>query len=292
MLWIIASIVVLTAIGIGVFLNRPIFGQLPEGDRLARIEKSPNYSDGKFRNRVPRAAIGENNSFFKVLRGLFFEKTVDRTPNVEIPSIRPTSGVALDEDLMVWLGHSALYMHVDGKRFLVDPALTTASPVSFFNKPFKGSDRYQPDDIPAIDVLLITHDHWDHLDYYTITRVKERVGRFVCPLGVGAHLERWGIEPERITELDWEDTFQLNSHFTITALPARHFSGRGLTRDPRYGPPICCKATWNIFLRAIPATTPIFSRLRSGMAPSIWPSWRTVNTTRTGAIFTLCPATW
>ena len=133
---------------------------------------------------------------------------------------------------MVWLGHSALYLHVDGKRFLVDPALTTASPVSFFNKPFKGSDRYQPDDIPAIDVLLITHDHWDHLDYYTITRVKERVGRFVCPLGVGAHLERWGIEPERITELDWEDTFQLDNTFAITALPARHFSGRGLTRDP------------------------------------------------------------
>lgn len=233
MLWIMASIVALAAIGVMVFLNRPIFGKLPSGDRLARIEKSANYGEGKFRNRVPRAAVGENKSFLQTFKELLLQKTVDRTPSVEIPTIQTDlRALPIDSNLLVWLGHSAVYMHIDGKRVLVDPALASASPVSFFNKPFKGSDAYQPDDIPEIDVLLITHDHWDHLDYHTVTKIKERIGYVVCPLGVGAHLEHWGVNPAIITEMDWNETAQLDGHFKITALPARHFSGRGLTRDP------------------------------------------------------------
>ena len=233
MLWTIASIAVLAVIGVIIFLNRPIFGKLAEGERLARMENSPNYRNGKFRNRVPRASIGKDKSLFQTFQELMLEKTVDRKPAEEIPTVDTDLGaLPIEENLLVWLGHSAVYMHIDGKRILVDPALASASPVSIFNKPFKGSDRYQPEDIPAIDYLLITHDHWDHLDYYTITELKERIGRVICPLGVGAHFEHWGVNPKKVTELDWGDSVRLDENLRLTALPARHFSGRGLTRDP------------------------------------------------------------
>ena len=88
-----------------------------------------------------------------------------------------------------------------------------------------------PDDMPDIDVLIITHDHWDHLDYHTVKRLRERIARVVCPLGVGSHFEYWEFAPDRITELDWNESFAVDNSTTIHALPARHFSGRGLKRD-------------------------------------------------------------
>lgn len=233
MLWIMATIVVLAVIGIGVFLHRPMFGGKFEGERLARMEKSPQYRDGKFHNRTPRAPMGGNNSFFKTFRELILDRTVDRTPSSPIPTIKTDlRQLPLDSNLLVWMGHSALYMHIDGKRLVVDPTLASASPVAFFNKPFAGSDAYRPQDIPDLDYFLITHDHWDHLDYYTVKEISDRVAHFICPLGVGAHLEHWGVPEEKITELDWDQSQEIADQFTITALPARHFSGRGLTRDP------------------------------------------------------------
>ena len=79
--------------------------------------------------------------------------------------------------------------------------------------------------------MILTHDHWDHLDYNTILALKDLTEKIICPLGVGAHLEHWGVDPVKITQLDWNESVQLDRNIKITALPARHFSGRGLTTD-------------------------------------------------------------
>jgi len=136
------------------------------------------------------------------------------------------------ENVLVWFGHSSYFLQVDGKRILVDPVLSgRASPVSFTTKAFDGTDPYKVADIPDIDFLFITHDHWDHLDYDTVTKLRPRVNKVICPLGVGAHLEKWGYAAGIIEEGDWGDSFALGDGFTAHVLPARHFSGRGTRRN-------------------------------------------------------------
>ena len=99
-----------------------------------------------------------------------------------------------------------------------------ASPVSFVNKPFKGADAHKPADMPEIDYLVISHDHWDHLDYETVMQLKNRVDKVVCPLGVGEHFEYWGFEKSSLVELDWFEDTVLDKGFLLHCLPARHFS--------------------------------------------------------------------
>lgn len=128
---------------------------------------------------------------------------------------------------MVWFGHSSYFIRLDDKNLLIDPVFNEASPVSFMVKPFDAEYNYSTNDIPNIDLLIITHDHWDHLDYKAIKELKGRISKILCPLGVGSHLEYWGFSPEQITELDWDEETSLLD-MKITCLPTRHFSGRGL----------------------------------------------------------------
>lgn len=146
--------------------------------------------------------------------------------------------------MLVWFGHSSYLIQMGGKRVLVDPVFCMASPVSFVNKPFKGTDIYQPEDMPDIDYLIISHDHWDHLDYNTVKKLKNRIGTVICPLGVGEHFEYWGFDKERIVELDWNEDANLTDGFKIYCLPARHFSGRGLSAN---------QSLWASFLLEAPA---------------------------------------
>ena len=145
---------------------------------------------------------------------------------------------------MVWFGHSSYLIQTGGKRILVDPVFCMASPVSFVNKPFKGTELYTPDDMPDIDYLVISHDHWDHLDYNTVKKLKDRIGAVICPLGVGEHFEYWGFDKERLIELDWNEDANLAPGFMIHCLPARHFSGRRLTAN---------QSLWASFLLETPS---------------------------------------
>ena len=115
----------------------------------------------------------------------------------------------------------------------MDPVFSgRTSPVSYAgSKAFAGADIYKAEDMPAIDILVITHDHYDHLDYDTVKKLAHKTGVIVTSLGVGAHLEHWGIAPEKIKELDWWETVSINAETTFTAAPARHFSGRKFTRN-------------------------------------------------------------
>ena len=133
---------------------------------------------------------------------------------------------------MIWLGHSAYYIQLAGKRILIDPVLSDhAAPFSFLIKAFDGTTIYQAKDIPEIDYLLISHDHYDHLDYATVTQLKDKIKHVIVPLGVGSHFEHWGYPLEKINENDWFDTLTLDPNLKIHTLPARHYSGRLFTRN-------------------------------------------------------------
>ena len=232
MIFGIIGFVLLLVLSIVIFMQQPMFGKLPEGERLERIRQSPNYKAGEFKNLSPTQMILSDKSKVRMLWEFLFVKVKDLTPSKSLPAIKTDlKKFDRNEEVLVWMGHSSLYLQVNGKRILIDPVLVSASPVPFVNKAFAGTAIYHPEDMPDVDYLIITHDHWDHLDYKTMLNLKTRTGKVICPLGVGAHLEHWGFDPTIITELDWNDHIQLNGGIKLTALPARHFSGRGLTSN-------------------------------------------------------------
>lgn len=225
------SVIVIFAIVIYTFVNQKSFGKLPDKARKEKILNSPNYRDGKFQNLSYTPQLTGDTGYIGTMYDFLFGKHERVTPVDVIPSVK-TDLLNLDRDkeILVWFGHSSYFMQIDGKRVLADPVLSgSASPVSFVNKPFKGSDVYRAEDIPDIDYLFISHDHWDHLDYKTIMALKERTGKVICSLGVGEHFEYWGFDKENIIELDWNQESSLDDNFKVYCLPSRHFSGRGLS---------------------------------------------------------------
>ncbi|MCL2253880.1 MAG: MBL fold metallo-hydrolase [Lachnospiraceae bacterium] len=226
LLMIVIIIIVLVAVVIS-FLATPRFGRTPRDSKtpleiIERIEASPHYRDGRFHNFDARSVRLGGDSPHR-----FFEKVEGLRPESKLPSIEiDLFKIEADEDILVWLGHSALYIRTGGVSFLVDPSLLTGSPIWFINQPFLGSDVFKPNDIPKIDYLLISHDHFDHLDYDTINALRDRIGKVVCGLGTGEHFRRWNFAEEDIIELDWNESAVLKGDITLHILPARHYSGR------------------------------------------------------------------
>lgn len=229
-MYILLSGILIISVAIIIFFNQPSFGHTPRGKRLERVQKSSNYRNGEFRNLSPTEQITSGKSKFSTMFNFLFRNVDELHPKENLPVVKTDlKSIGRNEDIMVWMGHSSLFIQTDGKRFLIDPTLVSAAPISFVNKPFKGTDIYAPDDIPDIDYLIITHDHYDHLDYKTVKQIKNRIGKIICPLGVGEHLEYWGFPADNIIELDWNENTAPDSTFTIHCLPARHFSGRSIT---------------------------------------------------------------
>ena len=209
-------------------------GDAPAGARLARIQRSPNYRDGAFRN--PEAtSIGPEGGTGNMLRHWLFGRE-QRVPPGPLPIVRlsardfatpPASGFRV-----TWLGHSTVLVEIDGARLLMDPVWARrASPSTLLGPRRFHEPPVALEDLPSLDAILASHDHYDHLDRGVVRALarapSQRNARFIVPLGVGAHLERWGVAAGRITELDWGEGTAL-AGLTITATPARHFSGRGL----------------------------------------------------------------
>lgn len=226
MLYILLAILLLIGGSAMVILNLPSFGKLPTGERLERIKRSPNYRNGEFQNLEATIQLTSERSFLANLYQFLFTEIPEARPKQKIPVVQTDLSAVADGSL-VWLGHSSYFLRIGGKSILIDPVFHAASPFSFLIPPFDATYHYTAEDIPAIDLLIITHDHWDHLDYKTVTAIKNRVGKVLAPLGVGSHLEYWGYDPARLVELDWQESVNLiDMHFTC--LPTRHFSGRGL----------------------------------------------------------------
>ena len=229
----LAALATLLSLGACVYLQHPKFGAYPEGRRLEKIQQSPRYINGAFRNLVDTPMLLDGNSTFSILAGDFFRPLEDLRPNLPVPTVK-TDLKALDasQNTVVWLGHSSYFVLFGGKRILIDPILSPfAAPVSFSTRAFEGTSLYTADDIPEIDALLITHDHWDHLDYATVTSLKGKIRSVIVPLGVGAHLEHWGYAHEKVREADWYEKREAAPDLTIHLVPARHYSGRWLTRN-------------------------------------------------------------
>lgn len=229
----ILSFIVLLAAIVLIYMQQPLFGKAPSGKRLERIRQSPNFKDGSFQNLHVTPSLTEGASYYSVMKEFFFGKNKRVRPASVIPS-QKTDLRKLDPtaDVLVWFGHSSYYMQLSGKKILVDPVLSgNASPVSFTTKSFAGTDVYTADEIPDIDYLFISHDHFDHLDYKTMKALRSRVGKVIVGLGVGAHLEHWGYDTSRIIEKDWHEQVLLDSGFMVHTTPARHFSGRGFRQN-------------------------------------------------------------
>ncbi|QQL51575.1 MBL fold metallo-hydrolase [Mucilaginibacter ginkgonis] len=207
------------------------FGKLPADVRKKRIKTSLQYRDGSFQNILPTAIKREDASYLDLFKTLLSQPKTVR-PGQGIPSVKTDlRNLNAKVPTVVWFGHSSYLISHQGFNIFVDPVLSGhASPVSFFGKAFLGADIYKAEDMPDIDVLLITHDHYDHLDYETITKLHPNIKQIVTSLGAGSHLEYWGIAPDKITELDWWQSAKINQEVEFTATPARHFSGRGLKR--------------------------------------------------------------
>lgn len=217
--------------GIFAFLRQPSFGEPPSGARLERMRQSPHYADGRFHNLVPTPQLTEGNTTAGVLLNFLFRSPERTRPARPLPSIKTDlRNLNTPDDVLVWFGHSSFFLRLDGKNVLIDPVFSAqASPLPFSNRAFEGTNVYAPEDLPPIDLLIISHDHWDHLDYRTVLDLEPK--RIVCPLGVGAHLERFGLDAERIVEADWFESLEPVPGLRVHMLPARHFSGRDFRRD-------------------------------------------------------------
>jgi L-ascorbate metabolism protein UlaG (beta-lactamase superfamily) len=208
-------------------------GKRPDGARLERIKASPAWAGDRFRNLHPiMPGLRDPNASMPSLSDFLCggERRVPRGPLPSMNPLDPWTKPPASGLRATWLGHSTVLLEIDGVRVLTDPVWgPRASPSRF-----AGPKRFQPVPVPLrsmppVDVVLVSHDHYDHLDYPTIRQLRKRNIPFVTSLGVGAHLEAWGVRPERIVELDWWQSHTVpNTGLTLTTAPSQHFSGRGL----------------------------------------------------------------
>ena len=219
-----AAVVALGAVGVADAWSA--LGARASGSRRRRVLASPNFRDGRFVNSLPN-----DEKVWLALRN-WAKGGQNQRPEVPIPVVQPDPSVLArtpDSGLrLTWLGHSCLLIDLGGRRFLTDPVWSRrAAPSRFI-----GVERFFPPllalgELPPLDAVLLSHDHYDHLDEATIRWFARGETPFIAPLGVGAHLEHWGVAAERITELDWWESTRRQG-VELTCTPARHFSGRTL----------------------------------------------------------------
>jgi len=205
-------------------------GGRPSGARLERMQRSPEFRAGAFHN-TSRGTSSMPSGQRDVLRR-FRENSDTRRPALPIPVVAASHAPATDGIHVTWFGHASCLVEVDGVRLLMDPVWSErCSPSQHV-----GPRRLHPVPVPLIglgrvDAVVISHDHYDHLDMDTIVRLVDLTDAvFVVPLGVGAHLDAWGVPPGRVVECDWEEGLDVRG-VRVTAVEAQHFSGRGLRRD-------------------------------------------------------------
>ncbi len=248
-----------------------VLGSRAAGARLERIQASPRFDGGTFRNTHPVAPGLKKGTTVATMKEFICGRQ-RRVPTGVLPVVNPLERWArpVDSGLRAtWLGHSTVLLEIDGHRVLTDPVWgDRVSPVAF-----AGPKRFHPapvaiDELPPLDAVVVSHDHYDHLDYPSILQLAPLGVPFVTSLGVGAHLEAWGVAPERIVELDWWESHRVGD-LEITAAPSQHFSGRSVgdrnrtswssmtIRGPRHA----------IFFSGDTGLTPEYAEIRSRLGP-------------------------
>jgi len=246
-LLVLVGIAAVLAIAVWLYLQQAQFANPTIDTRQLSgrpsVTGTTRYNDeGKFENIETTEVMVEDDpgsqqprqksGLFRTLYKFVFEEIPGAVPEQPLPS-QKTDLASLDrnDNVVIWMGHSSYYIQLDGKRILVDPVFSAyASPVPGTNVAFKGSNIYSAEDIPELDLLLISHDHWDHLDFPTLQGLKEKVKQVVTPLGVGSYLTQWGWPDERVFEGEWGSIYH-GDGINVHILPSRHFSGRLLDRN-------------------------------------------------------------
>ncbi|MFL5320020.1 MAG: MBL fold metallo-hydrolase [Myxococcaceae bacterium] len=251
--------------------RRSVFGGRAHGLRLERMASSSRFKDGVFHNTKSVGAGLKKGSALSTM-GEYFFGGESRSPAAPLPAENPLPSWSRPADgglRVTWLGHSTVLIEIDGYRVLTDPVWgQRASPYSF-----AGPKRFQPvpvaiSALPKLDAVIVSHDHYDHLDYPTILELAKLDVPFFTSLGVGAHLEAWGIAPERITELDWWEHAQVRG-LRISAAPSQHFSGRAVgDRNHTLWSSFAVKTdAHSVFFSGDTGLTPEYAEIRSRLGP-------------------------
>ncbi len=230
--FLLISVLSLVILVVAYINFHPTFGAAPNAQSMAKIERSPNFDGEHFKNLVSTraATIGVDNTQPK--------KDIDRwgllkkflfPPEGKNPSqpINSKALVPLKNGDFIWLGHSTVLFKTNDTTLITDPVFHNAAPVPFAVKPFAMTHTPRIEDLPFIDAVLISHDHYDHLDHRAIVQLRSKVGHFYVPLGVKAHLLRWGVPEHKVSEFDWYEQSRIKN-IELVFTPSRHFSGRGV----------------------------------------------------------------
>ena len=231
---LILALFVAFSIGVFLFMNlSPEFGGTSSKEQKQTYKQSNNFVDGKF---VNKEAVKLDMSFRDMLKAMLglMKKTPNAIPNTSIPVEKINSEdveKANDSTLIYWFGHSTFLVQIKNKNILIDPMFgeVPAPHPLLGTKRFSKELPIEIEQLPKIDAVLLSHDHYDHLDYGSIKRLKDKVNKFYVPLGLSVHLLEWGIEKDQIVELDWWQDFVFND-ITFKCTPAQHFSGRKFGR--------------------------------------------------------------
>ena len=222
---VLVAVVLLLAAGVWLVLRLPAFGDMPEGERLQRMEQLPQFVEGRFENSP---VYQSNLALVETFRS--YSQGQQREPQFEIPVIplpaaslrqRPSAGLRA-----YWFGHASVLVEIDGVRIMTDPILSErASPFQFL-----GPKRFHPppvalEQLTGIDAVVISHDHYDHLDMPTVQQLARNGTHFYVGMGIGAHLQRWGVALSQIHEMGWWQHADVKG-VRIHCTPARHYSGR------------------------------------------------------------------
>lgn len=230
----ILGITLLIVITVTIFVNTsPQFGGKPSEESLVKMDNSPNYNgDGTFKNlELTLASTGLKLSSIPK----FFTNGNNKVPKDILPQKKLSKDYFDNEPQqprITWFGHSALFVEMEGMNIFIDPMLGEVPAPH----PLLGNERFNKElpisieNLPEIDLVLISHDHYDHLDYGSIQKLKSKVKMFYVPLGIKAHLTEWGVDKNKVKEFDWWEKSTING-IEFVSTPARHFSGRGFTRN-------------------------------------------------------------
>jgi L-ascorbate metabolism protein UlaG (beta-lactamase superfamily) len=230
---LLALIIVVALVGgIAIFINvHPEFGGSHSKEDLARYQETGLYEESSFKNKIETNMDMDFKTIVSVTKDFF--GGIPRSEPKEKIQVEYVDSLELEQPYeatrLMWYGHSAFLLQMEGKNILLDPMLgESPTPVKFI-----GPKRYSEDlpisiqKLPKIDAIIISHDHYDHLDYPSIIALKDKTESFLVPMGVGAHFRAWGVPAEQIQEFTWWDEIKFKG-LDLAFTPSRHFSGRGI----------------------------------------------------------------
>ena len=229
----VAIIILLVAGGYLFLKYAPVFGGIPDSQSQQKIAASQNQKGGRFVNLLPTRVMtphADSPTLTEALSDYFFNPK-GKNPEQPLPS-EAMQTKPLGDGELIWFGHSTVLFSTEDVVTITDPVFYRASPIPIGGKPFEFKHKTTPEMLPEIDVVLISHDHYDHLDMKSIKELDSKVGQYLVPLGVKAHLQHWGVDSDKVAELDWYESIRVKGvNYTLT--PSRHFSGRKLTNGNR-----------------------------------------------------------